>query len=158
MAANRPGPRDIEQQVQEDLSRLEAYRSQLGQMLQQHQVLQASHADHLRAREALEGLERAEADADVLLPIGGEAYVRGHPDRKGPVLLGIGSGLVAEIERPRAVEMLAQRAKQIEDAASGLEQQLRTLEERMNQISRRVEALTSRGAPGDGAPGDVGGD
>lgn len=154
MAERTPTPQELEQQVQEDLARLEAYRNQLGQMLQQHQVLAASHADHLRARESLEGLDRATEDSEALLPLGGEAYIRGQPDRKGAVLLGIGSGYVAEIERPRAIEILAQRAKQIEEAANGLQGQMRSLEEQMNAVSRRVEALTMR--PGEGAPGDVG--
>ncbi len=154
MAERDPTPAELEQQVQEDLARLEAYRAQLAQMLQQHQVLAASHADHVRARESLEGLDRATDDSEVLLPLGGEAFIRGHPDRTGPVLLGIGSGYVAEIERPRAVEILAQRTKQIEEAANGLQGQMRALEEQMSTVSRRVEALTMR--PGDGQAGDVG--
>jgi len=150
-------PEQLEEQVREDLMRLEAYRNQLSQMLQQHQVLSASRADHIRAREALEGLERAGSDTEVLLPIGGEAFIRGGPDRKGPVLIGIGSGYVAEVDRPRAVEMLAQRTKQIEDAGTDIEGQMRSLEERITAISRRVEAMTSRSGP-DGTPDDVGGD
>ncbi len=154
--AGRPiAPAEVEQQVQEDLARMDAYRNQLGQMLQQHQVLAASHADHVRARESLEGLEAASDDSEVLLPLGGEAYIRGRPDRTGPVLLGIGSGFVAEMERPKAVEILAQRTKQIEEAADGLQSQMRTLEEQMNAVSRRVEALTQM-RPAGGASDDVG--
>jgi prefoldin alpha subunit len=154
MAGKGASQAEIEQQVQEDLARLEAYRSQLSQMLQQHQVLAASHGDHVRARESLEGLDRASHDSEVLLPLGGEAFIRGQPDRTGPVLLGIGSGYVAEIERPRAIEILAERTKQIEEAANGLQGQMRALEEQMNTVSRRVEALTMR--PGEGGAGDVG--
>jgi prefoldin alpha subunit len=153
-----PTPGEVEAQVQEDLMRLDAYRNQLNQMLQQHQVLAASRADHLRARASLSGLERASDGSEVLVPLGGEAYIRGSPDRHGPVLLGIGSGIVAEFERPRAEELLAQRTKQIEEAAGELEGQIRTLEDRISMISRRVEALTSRpGAASEGAF-DVGGD
>jgi prefoldin alpha subunit len=154
-----PTHEQLEQQVQEDLMRLEAYRGQLNQMLQQHQLLAASRAEHLRARESLEGLERAAPESEVLLPLGGEAFVRGAPDRSGPVLLGIGSGYLAEIPRAAAIERLAQRTKQIEDAARELEGQMRALEERITLISRRVESLTERpGSAGDEAAGDVGRD
>lgn len=153
------GAESPESQVQDDLVRLDAYRNQLNQMLQQHQILGASRADHLRAREALEGLGRDSAEGDVLVPIGGEAFIHGRPDRSGPVFLGIGSGFVAELPRAVATEMLAQRTKQIEDAAGELEGQMRGLEERITLIGRRVEAMTSRagGAEARGA-GDVGRD
>ena len=44
-----------EQEVQEDLVRLDAYRAQLNAMVQQFQYLASSRTDHVRAREALEG-------------------------------------------------------------------------------------------------------
>lgn len=146
---------EIDEKVQEDLLRLDAYRNQLAQMIQQHQVLAASRADHLRAREALHGLEGAREDSEVLVPLGGEAYIRGHPDRTGPVFLGIGSGYVAELERPRAAELLAQRTKQIEQAARDLEAQILQVEERMTLLRRRVESMEARS--GSEPPhGDVG--
>jgi prefoldin alpha subunit len=154
-----PSPEEIEHQVQEDLMRLESYRNQLNQMLQQYQLLAASRNDHVRARQSLEGLERSSADSSVLLPLGAEAYIQGQPDRTGPVLLGIGSGYVAEMDRPKALEIIQQRTKQIEDAVGDLEGQMRALEERMNLISRRVEALSGRGpGPGEADSGHVGRD
>ena len=85
-----------EQQVQEDLIRLDAYRSQLNGLVQQHQILIASRQDHLRARESLEGIDRASSNDEVLVPLGGEAYVRGRIQRDAPVILGIGSGVATE--------------------------------------------------------------
>ncbi|MCI4335257.1 MAG: prefoldin subunit alpha [Thermoplasmata archaeon] len=147
-----------EQQVQEDLVRLDAYRNQLSALLQQHQMLSASRTDHLRAREALDGLERSSAEGEVLIPIGGETYLTGSPDRSGPVLIGIGSGYVAQMERPRAVELLAQRTTQIEQAARELEGQIRGLEERIALVSRRVESLTGQDSGAGEEPADVGSD
>ena len=78
-----------EQQVQEDLIRLDAYRNQLNAALQQHQLLTASRQEHLRARESLEGVDVAAANAELLLPLGAETLVRGTVDRNAPVLVGI---------------------------------------------------------------------
>jgi prefoldin alpha subunit len=151
-------PPSPEQQVQEDLVRLDAYRNQLSAMLQQHQLLSASRTDHLRAREALDGLERSGAENEVLIPIGGETFLRGNPDRSGPVLIGIGSGYVAQMDRPRAAELLGQRITQIEQAARELEGQIRNVEERIQIVSRRVESLAGPGAAAGEDPADVGGD
>ncbi len=85
-------PRVTEQQVQEDLLRLDAYRNQLSSLLQQHEILSASRQDHVRAREGLEGVDRAPPTAEFLLPLGGETFVRGSVDQTAPVLVGVGSG------------------------------------------------------------------
>jgi prefoldin alpha subunit len=148
-----PAPEVTEQQVQEDLLRLEAYRNQLNAALQQHQILSASRQDHLRARESLEGVESAPADADLLLPLGGETFVRGSVDRRAPVLIGVGSGVVVEMERPKAAELLSQRVGHIDQAVQELEGQMTALDERIQILTRRLDAIARASAGG----ADVGG-
>ncbi|HTT73363.1 MAG TPA: prefoldin subunit alpha [Thermoplasmata archaeon] len=141
-----------EQQVQEDLMRLDAYREQLNAMLQQHQILEASRADHLRARDSLEGIDRAAAASEYLLPLGGETWVRGSVDSAASVLVGLGSGVVVEMARPKVVELLAQRVTRIDEATREIESQVNSLNDRIQMLSRRLDAI-ARGTPG---PTDVG--
>jgi prefoldin alpha subunit len=148
-----------EQQVQEELARLDAYRSQLNAMLQQLQYLSASRAEHLRAREALDGLERLHADGEILVPLGGDTFVRGTPMKDSPVLVGVGSGVVVEMDRAQVTEVLTERMTKIEQAAGDLEGQARALDERIQLLSRRLESLSQGGQGRDAlAPEDVGGD
>jgi prefoldin alpha subunit len=147
-------PRVTEQQVQEDLLRLDAYRSQLNALLQQHEILSASRQDHIRARESLEGVDRAPATAEFLLPLGGETYVRGSVDRVSPVLVGVGSGVVVEMERPKVVELLAERTARIEQALRDLEGQMTSLNDRIQALSDRLDSIARES----GAPTDVGSD
>ena len=142
-----------EQQVQEDLIRLDAYRSQLNALAQQHQILIASRQDHLRARESLDGLEHASTGDEVLVPLGAEAFVRGSVRREAPVLLGVGSGVAAEMDRGKASEVIAERVTRIEQAVRDLENQMTQLDERIQLLSRRLDAATH----GSGTPSDVGG-
>ncbi|MCI4317506.1 MAG: prefoldin subunit alpha [Thermoplasmata archaeon] len=146
-----------EQQVQEELVRLDAYRSQLNAMVQQYQYLSSSRTDHLRARESLEGLDRVGEEPEILIPVGGDAFLRGRPMKDAPVLLGIGAGVVVEMERPKVSEILAQRLLKIEQASHELEGQIRTLEDRIQVLSQRLDSVT-RGEESDGDPaaGDVG--
>jgi len=137
-----------EQQVQEDLLRLDAYRNQLTALLQQHEILSASRQDHIRARESLEGVDRAPASAEMLLPLGGETFVRGSVDRDAPVLVGVGSGVVAEMERPKVVELLANRTVRIEQALRDIEGQMASLDERIQALSQRLDSIAREsGAP-----------
>ena len=140
-----------EEQVRDDLMRLELYRNQLSQMLQQHQMITASRADHQRARETLEGLDRTGADPELLIPVGGDAFLRGSPRDSARVLVGIGSGIVVEMERPKASQLLAERLVRLDQASQDLENQMRALEERINVLSSRLEALSQgaeRAGPG----------
>ncbi|MCI4318807.1 MAG: prefoldin subunit alpha [Thermoplasmata archaeon] len=151
MSAGRPIA-DAEQQVQEDLARLEAYRNQLSAMMQQYQYLGASRADHQRAREALEGLDRASKEAELLIPLGADTFLRGSAAPGAKVLLGVGSGVVMEADAPQVSEILAQRAGKIEAASKELEGQIGTLEQRIDMLQQRLEALarsTSQPATGD---------
>lgn len=149
-----PPARPTEQQVQEDLLRLEAYRNQLNALLQQHQILSASRQEHGRARESLEGVERAPAGAELLIPLGGETFVRGSVDRSAPVLVGIGSGVVVEMERPKVVEIIAERTVRIDQALRDLESQMGSLDERIQALSQRLDSIARE----TGAPTDVGSD
>ena len=154
-----PRAQVTEQQVQEDLVRLDAYRSQLNAMVQQFQYLVNSRADHLRARETLEGLDRVSDDGELLIPVGGDAFLRGHPAPAAPVLLGLGSGIVVEMDRPKVSEILAQRLTKIDQASQELEGQIRTLEERIQLLSQRLDEVGRAAEMGAGAaPGDVGRD
>lgn len=152
MSASNP---PSEAELQEDVVRIEAYRNQVAALLQQHQYLSASLADHRRARDSLEGLEATAADAEYLIPVGGETFVRGQADRTSPVLIGIGSGVVVEMSRPKASETLAQRLGSIERARAEVEGQVGQLEERIELLSQRLDAAT-RGRSG--RPDDVGSD
>jgi len=147
-------PQMTEQQVQEDLLRLDAYRNQLTALLQQHEILSPSRQDHIRARESLEGVDRAPASAEMLLPLGGETFVRGSVDRDAPVLVGVGSGVVAEMERPKVVELLANRTVRIEQALRDIEGQMASLDERIQALSQRLDSIARES----GAPTDVGSD
>ncbi len=151
-------PTKAERAVQEDLVRLESYRTQLSAMVQQLQFLASSRNEHRRAREALEGLDRPNASADLLVALGADSFVRGTATTDGKVLLGVGSGVVVELNRPTASEMLAQRGERLEQGSRDLESQAAQLEDRIEQLSRRIDAMTRGESPeGDGQSSDVGG-
>jgi prefoldin alpha subunit len=149
-----PSRAPSEQQVQEDLMRLEAYRSQLTALAQQHAILGNSRQEHERAGESLHGIDGADAPAEYLVPLGGEAYVRGTIPRAGPVLLGIGSGVAVEMDRAKAAERIAERIVRIDEAVRELEAQMRSINERAEMLSRRLEAAARPSGASNGVGGD----
>jgi prefoldin alpha subunit len=128
--------------------RLEAYRNQLNALIQQYQILRASRSEHDRARESLEGIDRTDPGAEILLPLGGEAYVHGSVDRDAPVLIGIGSGIVVERNRSQVTELLAERLGRIDQALRDVEGQMSSLDERIQLLSRRLDDVARAGPAG----------
>ncbi len=128
--------------------RLEAYRNQLNALIQQYQILTASRSEHARARESLEGVDRTTADASLLIPLGGETYVRGSIQRDAPVLIGVGSGVVVEMNRAQVTELLAERLTRIEQATRDIETQMSALDERIQIMSRRLDEIARSGSAG----------
>ncbi|HTS33146.1 MAG TPA: prefoldin subunit alpha [Thermoplasmata archaeon] len=147
MSASSSEPPVSDEQVQEDLMRLEAYRNQLQAVVQQHEILSNSRTEHLRARESLEGVDRAASGTEFVLPLGGETFVRGSVVKEAPVMLGIGSGVVVEMDRAKAMELLAERTAKIGQAIRDLEGQAASIDERIQLLSRRLDAV-SRGGGG----------
>lgn len=141
-------PAVTEEQVQEDLMRLDAYRNQLNAMIQQYQILSSSRTEHARARESLEGVDRSDPAAELLLPLGGETYVRGSISHDAPVLIGIGSGVVVEMDRAKVTELLAQRLVRIEQATRDIEGSMANLDERIQLLSRRLDEIARSGPAG----------
>jgi prefoldin alpha subunit len=137
-----------EEQVQEDLMRLDAYRNQLNAMIQQYQILSSSRTEHARARESLEGVDRSDPDAELLVPLGGETFVRGSLQHDAPVLIGIGSGIVVEMVRAQVTELLAQRLIRIDQAVRDIEGQMAGLDERIQLLSRRLDEIARSGPTG----------
>lgn len=146
--------RPTDEQVQEDLMRLEAYRNQLNALLQQHQMLTNSRADHDRARETLEGLERIEPSREVVIPLGADAFVRGQASPNSPVMVGLGSGIIAELDRSQVIELLHTRTSRIDQATRDLEGQIQTVEQRVEGLSEKLDALARDGDSAMGAGSD----
>ena len=133
--------------------RLDAYRNQFNSLAQQLQLLSASRQDHVRARESLEGIDRAAPGTELLLPLGGETFVRGSTTPNAQVLIGIGSGVMVEMARPKVAELLAQRLERIDLALRDLEGQMTALDERIRAISRRLDSLAERERAGSNVGG-----
>jgi prefoldin alpha subunit len=132
---------DLQASVQEDLARLEAYRDQLAALVRQQELVRMSLESHARAQQTLEELEGFELDREMLIPIGGETFLKAAPRSKEKVLLGIGSGIVAELDRARALEVLKERRSQLEKSEQSLLGQVRRLEQEAANVQVRVQAM-----------------
>ena len=96
------------------------------------------------AKTTIEGIKSQQPGAEVLLPIGGGAFVRARLEDTSTIALGVGGGVVIEKNINEAGDDLGQRMAELERAISSLQQQLeqvlRQIEEKRGEIERLARA------------------
>ena len=134
-------PMDATEAVQNDLARLETYKSQLNVLLRQQEILRLTLQEHTRARDTLEGIERLGADPETLAPVGADTYVKVSQLSTQKVLMGIGSGVVVEVDREKGLAMLNDRIVNIERSSKEMGEELLRVDSEAQIISQRLESL-----------------
>ena len=76
------------------------------------------------AKTTIEGIKSQQPGIEVLLPIGGGAFVRARLEDTSTIALGVGGGVVIEKNINEAGDDLGQRMAELERAISSLQQQL----------------------------------
>jgi len=79
--------------------------------------------------------------AQILVPIGGNAFLFGQIADSKKAILGIGSDVLLEEDIPRALERLDARIKNLQEAAGGLAARIAELDDRVQAQSEFVEGV-----------------
>ena len=125
-----------ERELRRAVAVLDQYRAQLEGLGQQQEFVRISLEEHLRARETLTRFHQAGKGAEVLVPVGANAYVVAEVRDPDNALVGIGSDLVVQDEIPKHLERLDARIASITEAANAIG-------ERLAEVQRRAEAQTA---------------
>jgi len=122
---------------------IEYYKEQLKSLELQFSYLQSAIADQTKAKLTLEKLSKVKKDADMLLPIGGGAFIDATAKNPSKVLLEVGYGVVLEKTADEAAEKIGKRIndlRQTEERISSMAQQLQM---EAAKVSDKVEQLLS---------------
>ena len=106
---------------------MENYKEQLQLLDNQYQMVQATILDHTKARITIENLEKEEKSADVLVPIGGGAFIDAKASKPSHVLIDIGANLIVE--------------KKTDDAIKKIDERIQNLQRNMEQLASIMEKL-----------------
>lgn len=100
-------------------------------------------ADLTYANMTLEGLEKQNINAELLVPIGGNSYIKAKLETPDKITLGIGAGVSIEKTLPEAKEILKKRLEDLERNRATLQQQLSQIAERIDVSREKFEELAS---------------
>ncbi|KDE55647.1 prefoldin subunit alpha [Methanoculleus sp. MH98A] len=118
---------------------LNEYGQQIELMTQQLSMIEQQRLEGAAAIETLRAIQE-NADGDVLLPIGGGAYLRVKVLDAGHVLVNIGADVSVERATADAVEYLEDRITELEALAKKVAGSVEQLQGQATEISRRLEA------------------
>jgi prefoldin alpha subunit len=131
---------------------LDQYRAQLEMFQRQQEVLSLSLEELLRAKETMTRYRKAGKGAEVLFPIGANAFLFGTSANPDQTIIGIGSDLLVQEPIPKAVERLDERIKSLQEALGGLSARTAELDARVTAQEEFVQSVYDQISAGQAAP------
>ena len=120
------------------------FLEQTAETLQQRMsLMNAAITDLTYANMTLEGIEQEKENAELLVPIGGNSYIKvklANPDK---VVVGMGAGVSIEKTLPEAKVIVKERLDDLEKTMRSAQQQFAQVAERVNAGRNRLESLLS---------------
>jgi prefoldin alpha subunit len=125
------------------------YLEQTADTLQQRiSMVNAAISDLTYANMTLDGIEKEKENSELLVPIGGSAYVKARLAETNTVIVGMGAGVSIEKTLAEARVTLKERLDELEKTMNSAQQQFSQVAERMNTGRGRLETLLSSGREG----------
>ena len=142
-----------EADLRRGLAVLDQYREQLEALAQQQEIVRVSLEEHMRAKETLLRYKEAGKGAEVLVPVGANAFLVAEVKDAEKAFVGVGSDVILFDEIPKQIERIDARIKSISDAMSAIGQRLADIQQRAESQGAAVQGLYDRLQGAGGADG-----
>ena len=121
------------------------YLEQTAETLQQRMgMINSAITDLTYANMTLEGVEKESEDAEVLVPIGGSAYIKVKLASIDKVIVGMGAGVSVEKTLPDAKAIVKERLDELEKTMSSAQQQFAQVAQRINIGRNQLQSLLAK--------------
>ena len=132
-----------EEELQKHMGMIEYYKEQLKSLEMQFSYLQSAILDQTKAKITLEKLSKEKNDAEVLLPIGGGAYLNAIAKDPSKVLFEVGDGVVIEKTADEAAKKLGNRINELQKTEEKISSMAQQLQMGAAESSEKVEKILS---------------
>lgn len=132
-----------EEELQKNMAIIEYYKEQLRSLELQFSYLQNTITDYTKAKITLEKLSKEKKEADVLLPIGGGAFIDATAKNPAKVLFDVGNGIVIEKTSDEAAEKLGKRITDLQQTEEKISSMAQQLQNGAADASVKVEKILS---------------
>lgn len=91
----------------------------------------------------LEGLEKEKENAELLVPIGGNSYIKAKLESPDKIIVGMGAGISVEKTLQESKEIIKKRLENLENTRASYQQQLAQVAEKIGKDREKFESLTA---------------
>ncbi|MBC7130771.1 prefoldin subunit alpha [Candidatus Bathyarchaeota archaeon] len=106
-------------------------------------MINAAITDLTYANMTLEGLEKEGEDAELLIPIGGNSYIKAKLQSADKVTIGIGAGVSVEKPIQEAKEIVKKRLEELEKSLEELQRQLSQVVARIRENQEKMQKIAA---------------
>jgi prefoldin alpha subunit len=125
------------------------YLEQTADTLQQRiGMVNAAITDLTYANMTLDGIAAEKENAELLVPIGGNTYVKAKIADTNKIIVGVGAGVSVEKTLPDAKVTLKERLDELEKTMNAAQQQFSQVAERINSGRARLESMLAQAREG----------
>ena len=132
-----------EEELQKNMAIIEYYKEQLKSLESQFSYLQNTIVDYTKAKITLEKISKEKKEADILLPIGGGAFIDAKAKNPAKVLFDVGNGIVIEKTANEAAEKIGKRIKDFQQTEEKISSMAQQLQNGAADASVKVEKILS---------------
>ena len=133
---------------EEELNKLSVemnFLEQTAETLQQRiGIINAAIRDLTYASMALEGIEKEEDNAELLIPIGGNSYIKVELANSNKVIVGMGAGVSIEKNLSEAKQIFKERLDELKKTGNSAQQQFSQVAQRINAGRSQLQNLLAR--------------
>lgn len=134
-------PVNKEDELRGLMAQLEGGRARLESLGKQIVVIESSLNELKGAELAVNELEKAKKGADILVPIGGDTYIKAEIADTDSLIVGVGSRLSVEKKVSDAKKTLGQRMEELEKTFKRLQESYVDLSGKLGQINASAQSL-----------------
>lgn len=131
--------------TEEELRKLSVemrFLEQTGEAIQSRiNMINAAITDLTYASMTLEGLEEEKENSELLVPIGGNSYIKARLSNPDKIIVGMGAGISVEKTLQEAKEIIKSRLENLEKSRTSLQQQLARVAEKMSEDKEKFDRL-----------------
>ena len=130
-----------EEELQKNMTLIEYYKEQLKTLEYQFSLIQTTIADQTRAKITLEQLNGVKDESELLLPIGGGAFINAKIMNSSKILYDVGEGIVVEKSIDDAIGKVDSRIKELQQTEEKISTMAQQIQNELNNTSNIVETL-----------------
>lgn len=133
-----------EQELRQAMGAMEVYKSQLEGIGEQQQLIQMSLEEYARAKGTLSQFKMASIGDELLVPVGGSAFIRAKVADNQKILIGVGTGVSVEKDVEEALQVIDVRMQEMLDAGKKLNESRQVIEMKSAQLGQMLQGEYER--------------